>query len=217
MSRKIVYAGLERCDFVYHLTNILSLVSGKIIVVDTSLSQDMFKSVCSDEYADIYEWRNIIFLRNVEDFWSSSELVDTDYVIEYVGMGDHEKVADFGDEEKMILCMPDYTRMGIEKAYETVARENGNTIYILRDYCTKKMTLKSLAIAFGISKEDIAGFIPLNTQDITAYISLTHNRHQNIKGLSDEMIDAITFVSTKILGIDRNMAVKLVAKSKKIK
>lgn len=226
MSKKIIYAGLEQCDVVYHLATILSLSSNKVVVVDDSIRKDLFMSMTKEEDTNIYEWRNIIFVKNV-DLWKSEEMKDADYIIEYAGMNPHHEFMDriidkeesSEDKKALWLMMPDYTYFGVNVAVKVAMgrKDNDDMLYIPRNFCTKKVTDKSLAILMGVEPSEIAGHIPFDATDMASYVALTHNGHQNIKGISDTMLQAITYIVSQILHVDEKRAKKAVAKAKKIR
>ena len=226
MSKKIVYVGLEQCDIVYHLATVLSLKSEKLIVVDDSLSHDLFKSVCKDPDAYVYEWRNIIFARDI-DLWKSDEIYDADYIIEYAGMNYEQQFKDrasikeesVNDKQVLWLVMPDYTHTGVQAATQIAASrsENDEVMYIPRNFCTNKITDKSLAIIMGITPTEIDGHIPFDVTDMAAYVALTHNGHQNIKGISATTLEAITFITSKVCKADVKAVKKMISDAKKIR
>ena len=210
MSRRIVYIGLERCDFIYHLSTILSL-RGNVLVVDNSISGDLFSAVCKNGEKTA-EWNNITYARNVD-----VEKSDTSYyehVIIYAGSEPYSEKLD----NATLLVMPDYTKNGVKLLEKLAATDQTEqTLIIMRDYCTKKLTDKSIATLVGINPKAIVGHLNLSIQDVAAYVTLTHNGHQNIKGVSDNMLEALTYVVSKFFAMDDKKAAKLVMDAKKIK
>lgn len=209
MSKKIVYVGLERCDFIYHLITILSL-KGSVLAVDNSRRQDLYECESQDSNKAIVEWRNITFASNID--MKQSNTNDYDYVVIYAGLSVEDE--DFSDA--FTLLMPDYSDLTL-RVMDTLPKTIKNPVIILRDNCTKKVNEKGIAVRLETSTKNIAGHINLTIQDMAAYVALTHNRHQNIKGLSDTMVNALTYTTSKIFETDEKHAEKLVAQAKKIK
>lgn len=211
MSKKILYVGIERCDFVYYLSAVLSL-KGSVLVADNSLSGDLFLSVCKKKDENVAEWRNVTCARNLDV--QASDTSAYDYIITYAGFAIDKE--DF-EADTLALIMPDYTDLSLSRLEECLPAMIAHPLYVLRDYCTKKVTDKSIAQRLYISPSDIAGHIELSTTDIQAYIALTHNGRHSIKGASETMVEAITYVVAHIFETTQKVAVKLVADARKIK
>lgn len=211
MSRRIVYAGLERCDFIYHLITVLSQ-RGSVLAVDNSVVGDLFSSVCKEEGESVAEWNNITYVRNVD-----VEKTDTDYyeyVVVYAGNESQGEPL----ENSFVLLMPDYTKGGISLISKYLSFVNPDqSIVIMRDFCTKKLSDKNIAALLGVNPKTIVGHISLSLQDVAAYIALTHNGHQNIKGISDNMMEALVYVVSKFFAMDDKKAAKLVSDARKLK
>lgn len=210
---RIVYVGVERCDFLYHFINILS-TKGDVLVADNSIYCDLFTSVCKEKDENVYEWRNVTYVKNVDI--TSSNTSDYDYVVIYAGMDPLPEY--YNDPETFVLVMPDYTAQCLEVVdgiYEDITK--CRSLVILRDFCTKKITDKSVATLLNMNPKMIEGHITLTAQDMAAYVALTHNGHQNIKGVSGEMLTALTFATARYFETDEKKAQKIVASARKIK
>lgn len=224
MSRKLVYMGEERCDFIYYLSLIASKTANKVVVVDDSITKDLFDSVSKGECENVFEWYNILFVKDV-DVWNSEETKDADYVLVYAGKNkDHEmknyvprEDEELEDRSVIYLLMPNYTKKSIEDVSNITVGDTDKVICIPRDFCSKKITDKSLSFLMGISEDDIVGNIPLNTEDMAAYVALTHNGHQSIKGASDVTREALKYLVCTLLDMDEKKAKKLIASTKKMK
>lgn len=200
---KITYVGLERCDFVYHLANILSL-HGSVLVADNSYNLDLIDTVSIDGTREPRELRNIIYASDV-DIWDT-DLSKFDFVIVYAGMAFDEK--DFAGN-KLVCVMPDYTKQSLERFKDGVLNNSTSDLMIIpRDYCNTKFTTKSLAKYLDIDCKEIIGHIEYNVQDMKSYISLTHNSKANIKSISYDMHDALAFVVSKVLDVTDSKRIK---------
>lgn len=194
---KIMYIGLERCDFVYHLATILSL-QGNVLINDRSETLELIKTLSPYEDLDEQvEWRNMIFVKDKD--LNNSDLSEFEYVIDYAGMNFEEK--DFYNNT-LTLIMPGFSKYDIKELSKKKPANVSNPMIILRDACSKKYTHKSIAVMLDVSPKEILGFIPLSAQDMGNYVALTHNRIASITNLSPEFTEGLEFVSAKILGIE---------------
>ena len=211
--KKITYVGLERCDFVYHLANILSL-QGNVLVIDNSYNLDLIDAISTTGEREIREWRNIVYVHDVDV--ERTDLSDYQYVLVYAGMAFEQ--SDF-EGNAFTLVMPDYTKTSIMALADKMPKTISNPIYIMRDNCTKKFTVKSVAQLLNMHPREITGWIDFNPIDMGSYISLTHNHYSNIKSLSDNMMDALRYVTGKVLDIegDTKTIERVMKAAKKIK
>lgn len=208
---KITYVGLERCDFVYHLATLLSL-QGRVLVIDNSYGLDLIDTVSTDGTREKKEWKNITYVADVDA--QKTDTTPYEYVIVYAGYAVEENNV---IDDNFTLVMPDFTKTGLELMYNLP--DMAKPIYILRDKATKKFTAKSLAAMMNIEAKDIEGAIPLNTQDISSYYSLTHNHQANVSSLSDDMIEALKYVIGEVFEIsgDERRLNKIIKHAKKVK
>lgn len=209
MSKRIVYAGLERCDFIYQLAKIASL-KGTVLLVDNSHSKDLFKIVSKDSKDDIIEWKNMHITKNLEV--NASDTDEYDFIFIYAGLAIEK---DYFDKDTLVLVMPDYTNLCLKSIEENIPTEL-DVIYIMRDFCTKKLTEKSIAQRLNIERTAIAGRIPLSLNDIATYIAFSHNGTQNIKALSNSMQEALIYTTAHLFGMDEKNTSKLIAKAHKL-
>lgn len=210
MNKKIVYIGLERCDFIYQLAKIASL-KGTVLLIDNSRTGDLFSIIGQESTDNIVERRNLHITQNIDV--EKSDTSSYDFVLIYAGM-DVDK--EYYTDNPLVLVMPDFTELCLNAIEDNLPPENANAIYILRDYCTKKITDKGIAQRFNINKSKIVGKIPLSLADIAAYTAFTHNRTQSLAALSDMMRTALIFVTAKLFDMDMKNAGKLVDKAKKL-
>lgn len=210
MSKRIVYTGLERCDFIYQLAKIISL-KGPVLLVDNSRTQDLFRIIGKESDDEIIERHNMHITRDLDIEQSNTS--DYDFVIIYAGL-DADK--SYYSDDTLALVMPDYTDLCLRAVEKALPSGDTDAVYIMRDFCTKKVTEKGIAQRFGIPRNVIEGKIPFSLGDIAAYTAFTHNGTQNIRALSDTMYSALVFVTAHLFELDEKNAGKLVARAKKL-
>jgi hypothetical protein len=210
MSKKVVYIGLERCDFIYQLAVIASL-KGAVLLVDNSRTGDLFSIIGKDSDDDIVERHNMHITKNLNV--KNSDTSDYEFVFIYAGM---EVDREYYDEDAMVLVMPDYTDLCLRAVEVCLPGSDTDTLYIMRDFCTKKINEKGIAQRLNIPRSAIEGKIPLSLGDIAAYTAFTHNGKQSISALSDPMYTALVFTTARLHGLDEKNAGKLVGRAKKL-
>ncbi len=207
---RLIYSGLERCDFVYYLAQLVASTSAQVIVNDTSITGDLFRIFPTEE--QYYEYKNIIFARNLDEYGSFEALDGIDYYIEYRGMVNHS----LGNTPNTFhFIMPSYTRDGVELV--STMRPEGEVTYILRDYCNWKVTDKSFALVCGLEPSAISGHIPLSVDDIGNYNALSINGHQRFVGLSEEMNQALIYAFATVTMLPEKEAEKIFKKIRKVR
>lgn len=210
MSKRIVYIGLERCDFIYQMAKIASL-KGTVLLIDNSRTGDLFSIVGRDSDESIVERHQMHITQNLDV--ESSDTTGYDFIFIYAGV---DTDREYYSEDALVLVMPDFTDLCLTAVEKCLPPDNADALYIMRDYCTRKITEKGIAQRFNISKNDIEGKIPLSLGDIAAYTAFTHNGKQGIGALSDAMYTALVFVTARLFGLDEKNAGKLVGKAKKL-
>ncbi len=215
MSKRIVYVGMERGDFPYYLATVLSTTES-ILVIDNSYAGDLFRAVNKTDDTT-YESGNVTYVRNL-DVAASEKSLESDFDLVLIYAGTNIDDAYFAGSDLTVFVMPDYTKPSLDMAASIpYDLSSENVVIIMRDYCSKKISEKSVSILFGVTPDKISGKIPLSLQDIAAYVSLTHNGKQNIRGLSDDMQEAITYAVAKVSALDRKSAAKALTAAKKMK
>lgn len=215
MSKRIVYVGMERGDFPYYLATVLSTTES-ILVIDNSYAGDLFRAVNKTD-DNTYESGNVTYVRNL-DVAASEKSLESDFDLVLIYAGTNIDDAYFAGSDLTVFFMPDYTKPYLDMAASIpYDLSSENVVIIMRDYCSKKISEKSVSILFGVTPDKISGKIPLSLQDIAAYVSLTHNGKQNIRGLSDDMQEAITYAVAKVSELDRKSAAKALTAAKKMK
>lgn len=208
---KITYVGLERADFVYHLAIILSL-QGSVLVCDNSYSLDLIDSISTTGTREAREWKKIVFAANVD--LNETDTSEYEYVLVYAGLAVEENSV---MDDDFTLIMPDFSKMALDAVKDLP--DMNEPIYIFRDLVGKKFTEKSVSILLDIDKKDIVGAMKFSEQDLASYVAFTHNHHTNISTISDEMLEALKYVTGKIFGIsgENRKINKIISHAKKVK
>ncbi len=208
---RLIYNGLERCDFIYYLSLLIADKSTTVVVNDTSISGDLFELFpAGDE--QYFEYKNIIFTRNLDEIASFEALSGVDYYVEYRGMN----LVNLGTTPNTFhVIMPDYTKKGVDLAADL--RPEGDTLYILRDFCSKKVTDRSFALAAGLLPSAIVGHIPLNAEDMASYTALTINGHHKFTNLSEEMNNALIYAYAMVTMCSEKESIKHFKKVRRVK
>lgn len=215
MAKIYVFAGLERCDFVYYLGNILSVTEKTVLIIDNSSLHDLFYAVAGiDEDARSFCRQNITYLLNAG--YSESLYEKYDFVLVYQGMQfDHEEA----DMAEHIYFMPDLLPITLhafaKHMHELENYENSSLIF--RDQTSGKISTPSAAAIMGMPKECIVGSILCDFRDYGMYLSLTHNGHQSIRDLSPSFMEALTYVAEDILEMQGSKEMKgIIKKARKV-
>lgn len=213
MSKRIIYIGQEKADIVYYLSQILS-VQGSVLAADNSFVGDLFSSVNKDESESVCEISNITYARNLDLL---SDVSAFDYVLVYAG----RNISDgslYADSRATYLIMPDYTKPCLDMLKKLpINLSSDNVLIITRDICSRKISVKGLAVIAGVSPKRILGTISYSSTDHAAYVSLTHNGEQKVKGTSDNMQMALTFITAQLLDAGLKESKVLITRANKRK
>lgn len=213
MSKRIIYVGQEKADIVYYLSQILS-AQGNVLAVDNSFAGDLFTCVNKDESESVCEIHAVTYIRNMD---LASDTSAYDYVLVYAGQNNSDEAL-YTDSRATYLVMPDYTKPCLDMLSKLpINLSSDNVLIIMRDMCSKKISIKGLATIAGVSPKKILGTIAYSGTDHAAYVSLTHNGEQKIKGTSDNMQLALNFITTQLLGISEKESKALISRTNKRK
>ena len=209
----IMFTDTERCDFPYYVGRLLSEMTPKVIMIDNSDTQELFRAISNqiegndDEGQDIIERRGVTYLRDVAyspDFFESF-----DYVIIHMGSNYNYEYIENAD---VIFAMPDYR----PDSLANVPMLPEKTEYIFRDKAGK-LNERSAAAIIGASAEQIVGSLEYDYNDYSQYISLLYNGRQSTRGLSENTMQALSYVIAKITGKSEKDILKEIKKERKSK
>lgn len=197
----INFIGIERADFAYYVAKILKNENKTILVIDNSVTGDLFQSVTANDDTNqerIVEMENMVYARHVNYNLETYEKFD--YVICYTGAGE---IDDNVIESDITYAMPDYTIHSLKKVNEQlkqIAKSEHVPMLcgIVRDLVNEKITDHAVAKYIELEPERIAGHITLEPTDMAKYIAFNYNGRQNVNGLSKDYLDALMYVVTQI-------------------
>lgn len=199
----------NKCDFAYYIIKLLANAYPNVIAIDNSSYHELFQAaqnitVDQDEDIEVLTRKNITYIKDVD--YSPRFFKTFDYVVVYEGDVIQKGYLEHSD---MILSMPDCRPFIFKKLINMPE----NCEYIFRD-SIEKINKNSLAELAGIKADQIVGMLPIDAGDYTNYIRLLYNGQQHLKGLSDEYIQALTYVLVKLTGEDEKKVEKYVKKER---
>ena len=198
MAKKVIYYGLERCDYIYHLASSLGSMH-HVLVCDNSFAGDLFTSV-SKENSEVYSWLGMDFARNIS---VNQDLDNYDYVVIYAGERMEKEYLSY--ENAFFLFMPQCSWQGLQSLKEAkMPLDAIKHVIIIRDHFSRSLTAKSIGTLLDIPPSEIVGFISL--EDYGAYLSLTHSGRQNPKCLSADIREALVYILATLEETDRKTA-----------
>lgn len=145
----IDYIGTERCDILYYITKIGKNLKKNILVVDNSITGDLFHLYKDENNTEGTEG-SIKVLRNRLVGRDEAETYDTVFVYE----GIYPRYANYRD---LTIFAPNDNEAEWEMMKPFVQNRNGkgDIVCILRDRATRKVNSSVLAQYFGIEIEDV--------------------------------------------------------------
>lgn len=213
----ISFIGQEKGDFPYYISSILKQENKSILVIDNSVSGDLYNSIVRDDEEFLQDRicniENTSFVRNV--MYNRETFSKFDYVICYTGRAELDETVYASDA---IYVMPDYSKYSLERIKEQIeqieARKELPTYFtIMRDLVTEKITDKAIANFTGMSEEQFVGHIELDPNDVAKYLTFNYNGRQAVKGLSQPYVAALIYVVMQITESDEKWAKKLLKKA----
>jgi len=212
--------GIERGDYSYYLSLLLKALKGAVLVIDNSLTGNLFDCVTRNNQQAIQdrclEYQNIAFVRGVE--YAEETFEKFDYVVNFNGFNHCDEIVAKSDH---IFVMPDYHLDTLQKTKEIFDElqdqidepEGYKAFIIMRDLINEKITDLSVASYIGVDAERIVGHIGMDGADFAKQLSFEYNGKQSVKGLSTDFCDALSFVLLQVTGKDPKLIKKLFKKS----
>lgn len=207
------FCGIEKCDIIFYLSEIYRILNRHVLVIDNSYSQDLYKAVSDGTAADVTERGFVVYTHDVS--FGKKALKKFDVVIFYEGLNPEEINIINSDH---VFLMPDYSESSIRQLREALdglgvsGDEHRRWMLILRDKVTKK--IRDRHVREMINPDCmLVGTIAYDRTDYARYINLTHNGRQNVRGISRDMADALTYMLSVIEGISVSSAAKIIKKA----
>ena len=200
----------NKCDFAFFMGKVLADAYPNVIVIDNSTSHELFNAVLNpindeDRKLEMVTRGKITYLKDIDyspDFFKTFE-----YIVVYEGDTVQEGYLKHSD---VLISMPDCKPTTLKNLYEMPE----NCEFILRD-TVNKLSMNSVAQLANIRVKQIAGSLPYDPDDYAHYLSLLYNGRQRLKGLSDEYIQALTYVLIRITDENERKVEKYMKKERK--
>lgn len=206
MSTQLIsYVGLERCDFVYYLQKLLAGLNKNVLVIDNSESHDLIITIAKFTGDEVIQRKRTIFLKDRE---IAGPIEMFDYIIVYHGLNPDADIIAKSDE---IICCLTYDKIMLEKIQFAVelAEIDKPCHIIWRDKTSGKISEKNEEARLKLVAK--SHYITmLDPEDISMYVSLTHNGSQSLKKAKTEVAAAVSAVACEITGAKPNDIKKII-------
>lgn len=218
----ISFIGIERADFAYYVAAMLKALKSTVLVIDNSISGDLFYSVTrnNEEAKDcnVIEYENIAFIRGLS--YNEETLDKFDYVVCYNGWAPLDGTV---FASNYVFVMPDYHLDSLDLAKNAIAElstafeddeDDTNRIFIImRDLVSEKITDMSVASYVETNVEKIIGHITIDPIDHARQIAFEYNGRQCVKGASPDFEDALAYVVMQVTDKNEKVVKKLLKKA----
>lgn len=191
-TKMVSVVGLENGGFPYFLTRSFEEKKYRILVIDNSMSHDLFHALHNaDEESDYVERGRTVFMRNKTvqpDRMGAFEKFDI--VIVYHGLNVDYDLADLSD---ILVLLTDYRPATIRKINDEIdmnylnlytPKENFFLVYM--DKPSGKISEQFLKKELFLTEVENENVICYDEGNYNAYINLCYNGAQTMKGLSSE-------------------------------
>ncbi len=207
-TKVISFVGMERCDVINYLTNMLKNKKIRSLVIDNSCSQDLFLSLNRpNEETDYLEQGRIVFMRNkrVEpDDLGAFEKFDV--VVIYHGLNVNYDMVFFSD---YLVLQMDYFKHTLQNIQDCMELERLMTLppekimYLYRDKGSSKISEAQIRKELDLPVVDNEQIIFYDEGNHNAYLNFCWNGSQETKGISNEMKALITVLQGWLVGSDK--------------
>lgn len=206
----LTIANSSKCDFAFFMGKILADAYPNVIVIDNSSNHELFNAVLNpvdeeDKKCEMITRSNVTYLKDVD--YSPDFFKTFDYIVVYEGDTVQEGYLKHSD---VVVSMPDHK----PETLKNIHKMPDNCDFIMRDG-VPKININSAAALMDINKERIIGILPYDPEDYSHYLSLLYNGRQHFKGLSDEYMQALTYVTIKLTGENEKTVEKFIKKERK--
>lgn len=225
MTKIISITGQEKCDIVFYLSELYRALKKHTLVIDNSYSKDLFEAIRQKNEKNVAERGFVVYSKDMD--YSPEAFVNFDVIIFYEG---YNPCANNLLHSQAVFIITDYRESSVRQIREAFEKEgllnrtvlnNNNTtfFYILRDKISKRIRDKVVFSLFCDEEEKgseyikLVGAIPFSYSDFYRYIDFSHNKRQNLKGVSDGMKEALVFILEEVEQLNRNVALKIINKA----
>jgi len=207
----IAFIGLERCDMVFILSEVLHLSRKNSLIIDNSIDGDLF-SIIAEKDVEVADRGRCEFIRMVD--YSPEVFCEYDHVIAYEGFNPSYEILENADT---IYAVTDYNYTRISRLSEILANiseeKRKTTMIILRDKQQQKRSDKDIIrLLENTDIHHCIGSIPVSRMDNIRYENFTHDKKLSVKGMSSEFKEIITYIVARTLQKTEKQARKLLRK-----
>mgnify|MGYP006983163144 CR=1 FL=1 len=202
----ISYIGKERCDIIYHLIKIGINAGKRLLVIDNSMTHDLFSLFEKNDGEDIQEHGNLTICK---DYKLGKKAQEYDCVYLYEGI-----VPRYEGKRDVQIIAPGCENTEIKqiRAYLDELVNNGTefpeeTYVIERDKVNRKITAKTLSSLLNVNTQNCID-LEFDVKDYSQYVSLTHNMRTS-SAVSAQMYEVIESIAVVVYNTNAKMLKKL--------
>ena len=204
-EQKVVsFYGIERGDFIYYLAVVFAKAGKLVLVIDNSLSNDVYGAVSNYETGDGKLIRqNIVYMTNVN--YKRKE--DSPYEIVFIWHGMRLN-CDMAAQSDALILLPNYEPNTLRKMSEHIngMQKKVSAVYMRDAVSNAKVKPRTIAGMFGINPQLMYGDIMYDAKDYENYLAFLYNGSQKFSSLSPGFADFIKDVISMVTGLpDKNV------------
>ena len=207
-TKVISFVGMERCDVINYLTNMLKSKKIRTLVIDNSCSHDLFNSLNKpDNTTDYVEQGRIVFMRNkcVEptDLGAFEKF---DVVVIYHGLNVNYDMVFISDYLVIQMNYLPHTVCSMRECMnlkELMTLPQENILYLYRDKGSTKVSEAQIRKLLDIPVVENEQIIFYDEGNYSAYLNFLWNGSQETKGVSNEMKALISMLQGWLVGADK--------------
>lgn len=203
-GKVIHYAGKERCDIVFALIQTAVAARKNVLAIDNSLTGDLFSIYSAgDQTDDVIEVENLVLARNRMP--AEDKMREYDVTFVYSGLSTIKQAVTTWADTYVIAPgneAEEVRRMTLITNYLNSLNDVQDFIVIQRDVTKdKKRTLPTIVKELGVQPSHTY-VLSYDGYNYAAYVALTINGGEGLKGVSDDMCDLATELVSVVLQED---------------
>lgn len=207
-TKMISFVGMERCDLIVYLINILRTKKIRTLVIDNSISKDLFLSLRrADEDVDYVENGRVVFMRNKRVEEDKTEAFEKfDVVLVYHGLNINDDMIVMSDH---IVMQTDYLPQHIREIRHFIDTDwldqcpKERLYMVYRDKSSGKIAESQIQKMLGLSGIENEQVIFYDEGNYNNYLNYCYNGSQETKGITGEMKQTVTTMKNWLLGEDK--------------
>lgn len=207
-TKIISFIGMERCDLIVYLVNVLKTKSIRTLVIDNSCNQDLFGALRRpDSVTDYLENGRVVFMRNkCVEVNNTGAFEKFDVVIIYHGLNVNYNMLAMSN---YLVLQTDYIPVHLQEiremvdltAFDRFPKENSMIIY--RDKGSGKISEAVIRKELEIENAENEEIIFYDEGNFNNYLNFCWNGSQETKGVTGEVKNAINFLKVWLIGVDK--------------